>query len=76
MKVIEDKLEDVADIQAICLALAELSIARPGWTDYLGTVAAHFENGERLYDQCRQNHSNPLAAKLSGEPLKLSARES
>jgi hypothetical protein len=66
MKVISE-LEDVPDIQAICLALAELSIARPGWTQYLGEVASNFQGGEELYHAFRRNHALPVAEALGAD---------
>jgi len=59
-----------SDADAVALALAELSIARPGWCNYLGGIAKQI-NRERLFDQFRQNHSNALAARLAGESENL-----
>lgn len=58
---------DEADRQAIILGLAELSIARPGWVEYLAGIARQMQS-EQLFDAFRQNHSNALAAALAGEP--------
>jgi hypothetical protein len=58
--------------QMVLLALAELSIARPGWISSLEEIALKMDNKTEdgraeMFDQFRRNHSNPLAEKLSKE---------
>lgn len=60
------------DRQAILLALAELSIARPGWVFMLSEIALKMDNKTeegfpQMFEQFRRNHSNPLAEVLSRE---------
>ncbi len=54
---------DDADRQAILLALARLSLERPGWVWYLGEIAEHFQ-ARAMYDGFRN-----LTADLSTPPV-------
>jgi hypothetical protein len=61
---------DEAQRQVVLLALAELSIARPGWLEALEEIALKMDNKTaegraEMFDQFRRNHSNPLAEKLA-----------
>lgn len=56
--------------QMLLLALAELSLQRPGWLHACETLALKFDNKQpdgraQLFDQFRRNHSNVIAEKLS-----------
>ena len=44
---------DESDRQAIVLAIARLSVERPGWNDYLGTIAEKL-NGSELFATFRR----------------------
>lgn len=62
---------DESDRQAIILALAELSFARPGWLPYLSDVALIMDNKQadgtpQLFEAFRRDHSNSLAVALGG----------
>lgn len=43
--------------QSILLALAELSLRRPGWLDHLGRVADKF-HGREIFDGFRQTSAD------------------
>lgn len=76
MKIQLDKLEDAADVCAIVLALAELSIARPGWTEYLRGCASQFPavpSGEELFEEYRRNHAMVLTQVLQGGTAALNS---
>lgn len=57
---------DEEDRQMIVLALAKLSIERPGWHWTLGRLAALFstapdiENGRALFEQFREIHNRSV----------------
>lgn len=44
--------------QALALALAKLSIERPGWLHYLRAVAARLQAVD-LFDRFRETHTAP-----------------
>lgn len=46
------------DLQAVLLALAKLSLERPGWLDYLRGIAKTFK-GERMFESFRTTASLP-----------------
>lgn len=59
--------------QTILLALAELSIARPGWVQMLSDIARQMDNtdprGEpQMFEQFRQNHVAPLVEAIKNAP--------
>ena len=59
--------------QAVLLALAELSIARPGWLHMLEIIALKMDNRApdgkaEVFEAFRLNHSNALAKKLAEGP--------
>ena len=63
---------------AILLALAELSIARPGWLHMLEEIALLMDNcttegKAQMFEGFRLNHSNYTAAVLAGtvDPVRL-----
>lgn len=45
------------DRQSILLALAELSLRRPGWLDHLGRVADRF-GGREMFDGFRETSAD------------------
>jgi hypothetical protein len=49
---------DGPDHQAVLLALAVLSLERPGWLDYLGRIADRF-NGRGMFDGFRRANAGP-----------------
>jgi hypothetical protein len=56
--------------QAILLALAELSMARPGWVPMLEEIALLMDNKNAegqaiMFESFRQNHTRPLAEALA-----------
>jgi len=58
-----------AERQMILLALAELSIARPGWIDTLESIALKMDNRNadghaEMFERFRRNHSDPVAEQL------------
>jgi hypothetical protein len=46
-------LDDRADCEAILLALAILSLDRPGWRDYLAGIAAKFSASPNITGQAK-----------------------
>lgn len=51
--------------QIVVLALAELSIARPGWVNMLEEIAILFDNRTvdgraQMFEQFRNTHINPV----------------
>lgn len=55
--------------QMVLLALAELSIARPGWVEGLGKIALLMdepnpEGNATLFERFRRNHSDAVAERL------------
>lgn len=46
---------DEEDRQAVLLAISILSIERPGWVWFLGTIAEKFE-GKEMYEEFRLIH--------------------
>lgn len=65
---------DETERQAIILALAELSIARPGWVYMLNDIALKMDNRDaednaEMFEKFRQMHTLPLReAMLRGMP--------
>ncbi len=62
------KLEE-SERQAVILALAELSIARPGWVRMIEDIARKMDNVDQygnaqMFERFRRNHSDPVAEKL------------
>lgn len=58
------------DRQVILLALAELSIARPGWVNMLGEIALKMDNkradgNAEMFENFRENHTLPLREALT-----------
>ena len=55
--------------QAVLLALAELSLARPGWVPFLEGIAMkmdnHLEGKAEMFEAFRHNYSNTVYERLS-----------
>jgi hypothetical protein len=45
--------------QAMLLALAKLSLERPGWVDYLGGLAEKLQ-GRDMFEEFRRIHADPV----------------
>jgi hypothetical protein len=52
---------DEAQRQLIVLALAHLSLKRPGWTFATNEAAQRFPNGAKLHEQFRQIEDDEMA---------------
>jgi hypothetical protein len=60
---------DEFDRQAILLAIAKLSIERPGWLYYLGTIAEKF-SGREMFEGFR----SPEGTMKRGDKIKVRAK--
>lgn len=59
--------------QTTLLALAELSLRRPGWLDHLERIADKF-SGRKMFDGFRETSSD-LVSESSSKPILRSAEE-
>jgi hypothetical protein len=52
------EIVDEADRQAIIMALADLSLARPGWESYLRTMTERYFQDVEMFDKFRTLHAD------------------
>lgn len=60
---------DYSERHATVLALAVLSLQRPGWLDYLGRIAEERFDGRELFDDFRKLQLDKAA--VDGEPIEI-----